>query len=56
MNRNCKNCLHGDVCPANTVCEYFAPLADNGNMDEYIENERRQFYKEWFRYTSEDDV
>lgn len=55
MKRNCKNCLYGDVCPTSTVCEYFAPLVDDGNMDEYIESERQKFYKDWFRYTSEAD-
>lgn len=56
MNRrNCKNCLYGDVCPSSSVCEYYAPIEDDGNLDAYIESERQKFYRDWLRYTSEDD-
>lgn len=53
--RNCKNCLYGDICPFGRVCEYYAPIKDDDGTDEYIDSERREFYKEWLRYTSEDD-
>lgn len=53
--RSCKNCLYGDVCPPGRVCEHYAPTEDGNSVDEYIESERRMFYQEWFRYTSEDD-
>lgn len=53
--RNCKNCLYDDICPESKVCQYYTPINDDGDMDEYIESERRKFYKEWFRYTSEND-
>lgn len=56
MNRrNCKNCLYGDVCPSSSVCEHYAPIEDDGNLDAYIESERQKFYRDWLRYTSEDD-
>lgn len=56
MNKHsCKECLYGDMCPSGKVCEYFAPLDDDGSVDEYIESERQQFHRDWVRYTSEDD-
>lgn len=53
--RNCRNCLFGDKCPAAQACDFYAPLDDDGGTDEYIENERQEFYKDWLRYTSETD-
>lgn len=53
--RNCRNCLFGDKCSAAQVCDYYAPLNDDGGEDKYIENGRQEFYKDWMRYTSEND-
>ena len=56
MNRrNCKNCLYGDVCQSSSVCEHYTPIKDDGNLDAYIESERQKFYRDWMRYTSEED-
>lgn len=53
--RNCRNCLFGDKCPAAQACDFYAPLDDDCGTDEYIEKERQEFYKDWLRYTSETD-
>lgn len=53
--RNCRNCLFGDKCPAAQVCVHYAPLDEDGEAYEYIENERQRFYEDWLRYTSESD-
>lgn len=56
--RDCYNCLFGEHCvhlKGTEYCEYYYPLDDSEDMlDEYIEEQRKDFHSEWFRYTSED--
>ncbi len=33
--------------------QYRDPLEDDDALDEYIEDRRREFHNEWFRYTAE---
>ncbi len=33
--------------------QYQDPLEDDNALDEYIEDRRREFHNEWFRYTAE---
>ncbi len=51
MNKTCNNCLFGDTCAENTLCNHYAAM--NGNdfdEDTYIEEERENFFGEWNRY------
>lgn len=52
--RKCSECLYGDQCPAHLTCRHFTPLDDPfGNDDvveEYIEDERREYAEAFFSY------
>ena len=60
MMGTCKLCIFTEVCDANNVrdCSYYYPVDDIGYIDEMIEKERNEYYKEWFSYIGEynDDI
>ncbi len=35
--------------------QYQDPLEDDNTLDEYIEDRRREFHNEWFRYIAENN-
>lgn len=56
-NRNCTTCLYDDICESKTVCKHYTPANDETDdieLEEYIENNRREFHDEWWRYIDED--
>lgn len=59
MNKlNCFNCVFGGLCGRQNLlecCEYYCPINEDSDemIDEYIEERRRGFTKEWFQYVGE---
>lgn len=52
----CKTCLYEDICESQTVCTHYTPTDDEmttTELDEYIENDRREFHNEWWKYMAE---
>lgn len=55
--KDCNTCLYADVCKSKTACKHYTPADDEMNdaeLEEYIENARREYRKEWWRYIDED--
>lgn len=57
--RNCMKCVLGEMCSARNLRECVEYLAQYGEVDddlmnEYIEERREEFHKEWTAYVSED--
>lgn len=57
--RNCVDCAFGDMCSAQSRSECIECLvqydtADDEMLDEYIQERRKEFHKEWFAYIKED--
>lgn len=53
--RYCGNCYYAELCNSDEVCDAYTPLNTGGCEDDkyiekLIENGRRDFYAEWFRY------
>lgn len=53
--RFCSNCLFGSDCPQRVACEDYAPIDEDGSIDEYIETNREIYLSEWSKYVGEDD-
>lgn len=58
MNKsNCLNCLFAECCidqDVADVCGYYSPIYDSEDALEHIEDQRKVFYTEWFRYIDDD--
>lgn len=58
IKQTCRKCLFEDNCHYDNrppCCEYYYPANDENEIsDEYIEDRRREFYKEWFAYIREE--
>lgn len=57
--RNCVDCAFGGMCSAQSRSEcneYLIryDLDDDEVLDEYIQERREEFRKEWFTYTKDD--
>lgn len=53
----CRSCLFYDKCQNRVGCDDYAPVgvdAEEEALDTYIEERRREFNDEWYKYTSED--
>lgn len=48
-NKHCINCYYCDKCQCDKVCEYYTPI-DEPPIDDIIEQNRKEFHREWFRY------
>lgn len=55
MNNTCSNCYFGDKCRSLYACEDYSPISEfaDENVDKIIEDERREFLKEWNQYIEE---
>ena len=56
MNKSCLNCLFGDKCMCEKVCEFYCPIGEEAESDaenEMIERSRVEFYEAWFEYLEE---
>ena len=53
--KDCRTCLFGDKCRAETDCKYFSLLDDYDNdpPDEYIDDMRAEYYMAWMKYVSD---
>ena len=51
----CDKCLWYEQCAADEACEHFAPIEEDDYLDETIEENRYEFYKEWFAYVDQSD-
>lgn len=55
-NQKCKHCYYGDVCPSVEACDSFVSVtdeADDVEINEIIERNRKDFYTEWNTYIKE---
>lgn len=56
-DKDCKTCLYDDICKSKTACKHYTPTDDemsDAELEEYIENARREFHNEWWKYIDED--
>ncbi len=57
INEKCTACLFNDSCRTYKECNYYIPAndeAEEAEIDEYIEEERRKFREEWHEYINEE--
>lgn len=56
IERSCRACLFYDRCTHRSECDNFAPVEDieDNELYTYVEDQRIEFYREWYQYTSED--
>lgn len=56
MNKRCRSCYYFGMCTSSKRCDDYTPIReeDEEMIDEFIEDERIEFYKEWFTYIEED--
>lgn len=54
-NKRCSNCYFGDKCRSLYDCDNYSPIHDltDEEVDEMIENGRREFLDEWNQYIEE---
>lgn len=54
-NKRCSNCYFGDKCRNLYDCDNYSPIHDltDEEVDEMIENGRREFLDEWNQYIEE---
>jgi len=48
--RKCYDCPEEYLCRVAEECKYLSPLSEEFDEDDYIETQRREFYREWFQY------
>lgn len=48
----CSTCYFNGLCYSEDTCDDYTPLVA-GDMDEYVEQRRTEFYDDWYRYLSE---
>lgn len=56
-DRNCKTCLHEEMCKSKSACDYYTPADDemtDAEFDEYIESSRVEYRTAWWKYIDED--
>lgn len=46
----CDKCLWREQCISCEVCSYYTSVDEDEYIDEIIEKNRYEFYKEWFAY------
>ena len=54
--RDCSTCLYGDLCRQKHVCPHYTPSDEkmmDAELDEYIENARKEYRNEWQKYINE---
>jgi len=49
----CVSCLFDDRYDCEVYCEWYLPLYDIDDVDNFIEDKRAEFYIEWFEYIDE---
>lgn len=57
MSKKCTTCLFGDRCSPGKGCEYYSPTddeMDDAELERYIENERLEYLRDWWRYIEDD--
>lgn len=55
-SKSCKKCYYYGECDGKRRCVFFTPVDDTEEekiLHKQIEEEREEFRKEWFRYTSD---
>lgn len=55
-DRKCGKCLWRDDCEYETPCDFYYDGQDEPTDEEierYIEDGRKKFYREWFQYISQ---
>ena len=54
--KECEKCLHNKLCKETEPCKYYTPFDNDmtdDELDEYIENARREFHNDWWKYLDE---
>ena len=54
--KECRSCLFFGQCYSARGCDYFSPVdpePDDETVEQYIEDERRKYRREWLRYLDE---
>lgn len=55
-NKKCSTCLYNDTCKSKTLCKHYTSVDDkviDAELEEYIEDARREFRSEWWGYIDE---
>lgn len=58
MTKKCSDCYYGDKCPSSSVCEFYTPVgeeAEDLEVEEFIEQQRKEFQEEWDEYIAENE-
>lgn len=51
----CDKCIWREQCLSDEACEHYTPDDEEERIDEMIEKNRQDFYKEWFAYIDQDE-
>jgi hypothetical protein len=52
--QDCTKCLWGDQCVSTTSCDFFTPLYDGYEIEQYIEYKREEYYRDWLEYVADE--
>jgi hypothetical protein len=55
MNKSCKKCLFGDICPRTRPCNDFSPLDEMELVDYHEARDKREYYQAWLEYIQDFD-
>ena len=53
MNKSCKKCLFGDICPRTRPCSDFAPLDESELAESQEEQNKKEYTQAWLAYVNE---
>lgn len=53
MENTCLDCLWHDQCKTDNVCDDFTPVDEEKEIEDFVEEKRKEFNKEYFEYEKE---